>query len=118
MTRHRPCALSELLADHTPDPRWRETVAEHTASWRTGQRAVARQEADPVNPQLLLTELDDRLPDDAVVAVDCGTVTAWYARHLHVRPGMLAGPSGTLLSMGGGLPYGIAAKFAQDDRPG
>ena len=65
----------------------------------------------------MLTELDDRLPADALVAVDCGTVTAWYARHLHVRPGMLASLSGTLLSMGGALPYGIAAKFAPPDRP-
>jgi pyruvate dehydrogenase (quinone) len=30
---------------------------------------------------------------------------------------MLASLSGTLLSMGGGLPYGIAAKFAHPDRP-
>jgi pyruvate dehydrogenase (quinone) len=110
-------ALDALLADHTAPTAWREDVARRTASWRTGQREVAHQSADPVNPQLLLTELDDRLPADAMVSVDCGTVTAWYARQLHVRPGMLASLSGTLLSMGGGLPYGIAAKFAQPDRP-
>lgn len=110
-------ALDALLADHPAPTAWREDVARRTASWRTGQREVAHQSADPVNPQLLLTELDDRLPADAMVSVDCGTVTAWYARQLHVRPGMLASLSGTLLSMGGGLPYGIAAKFAQPDRP-
>jgi pyruvate dehydrogenase (quinone) len=110
-------ALEGLLAGHTPPPAWRDRIAEHTASWRTGQREVAAQPADPVNPQLVLTELDARLPGDAMLAVDCGTVTAWFARHLHVRPGMLASLSGTLLSMGGGLPYGIAAKFAHPDRP-
>ncbi len=110
-------ALSGLLGGHTPPARWREQVAEHTASWRTGQLEVAAQQADPVNPQLLLTELDARLPADAMVAVDCGTVTAWFARHLHVRPGMIASLSGTLLSMGGGMPYGIAAKFSRPDRP-
>jgi pyruvate dehydrogenase (quinone) len=110
-------ALSDLLADAAPPTAWREEVAKHTASWRTGQREVAQQGADPVNPQLLLTELDDRLPGDAMIAVDCGTVTAWFARHLHVRPGMLASLSGTLLSMGGGLPYGIAAKLAHPERP-
>jgi pyruvate dehydrogenase (quinone) len=110
-------ALLDLLGDHTPPTAWREDIAERTASWRIGQRKVARQKADPVNPQLVLAELDDRLPDDAMIAVDCGTVTAWFARHLHLRPGMLASLSGTLLSMGGGLPYGIAAKFAHPDRP-
>ena len=110
-------ALLALLGDGDPPTAWRADVAARTASWRTGQRRVAAQPAHPVNPQRVLTELDDRLPADALVAVDCGTVTAWYARHLHVRPGMLASLSGTLLSMGGALPYGIAAKFAHPDRP-
>ena len=110
-------ALLALLEDHTPPTAWREDIAKRTASWRTGQRQVAQQDADPVNPQLVFTELDDRLPADAMLAVDCGTVTAWFARHLHLRPGMLASLSGTLLSMGGGMPYGIAAKFAHPDRP-
>jgi pyruvate dehydrogenase (quinone) len=110
-------ALLALLEDRDPPTAWRANLARRTASWRAGQRRVARQQADPVNPQLVFTELDHRLPPDAVVAVDCGTVTAWYARHLQVRPGMLASLSGTLLSMGGALPYGIAAKFAHPDRP-
>ncbi len=110
-------ALLALLDDRDPPTAWRADIARWTASWREGQRRVARQKADPVNPQLVFTELDDRLPADAMVAVDCGTVTAWYARHLHVRPGMLASLSGTLLSMGGALPYGIGAKFAHPDRP-
>jgi pyruvate dehydrogenase (quinone) len=78
---------------------------------------VAEQTADPVNPQLLFATLDDALPDDAMLAVDCGTATAWYARHIRVRPGMLASLSGTLLSMGGAMPYAISAKFAHPDRP-
>ena len=109
-------ALTALLGDPAPTE-WRGEIAEHTTSWRKGQRKAARQPAEPVNPQLLFTELDDRLPENAMLAVDCGTVTAWFARHLHVRPGMLASLSGTLLSMGGGVPYGIAAKFAHPDRP-
>ncbi len=61
--------------------------------------------------------LSDRLADDHQVAVDCGTVTSWFARDLDLRPGMTASLSGTLLSMGGGLPYAIAAKQAHPDRP-
>jgi pyruvate dehydrogenase (quinone) len=110
-------ALTALLGSDPAPTQWRAEIAKHTTSWDEGQRKAAQQPADPVNPQLLLTELDDRLPENAVVAVDCGTVTAWFARHLHVRPGMLASLSGTLLSMGGGVPYAIAAKFAHPGRP-
>ena len=108
--------LVELLADHAPPVQWRERIADWTRRWRTGQAKAAAQPAKPVNPQAVVRALNGRLPDDAMLAVDCGTATAWYARHLEVRPGMLASLSGTLLSMGGGLPYAIAAKFAHPDR--
>ena len=110
-------ALLQLLDGHRPAAGWRERIEVGTRSWRSGQERVAQQSADPVNPQRHFTALDARLPDDVMLAVDCGTSTAWYARHLHVRPGMLASLSGTLLSMGGGMPYALAAKFAHPDRP-
>jgi pyruvate dehydrogenase (quinone) len=110
-------ALMDALAGHEPDPAWRAEIATWRRHWDDAQAAVAAQDADPVNPQGVVAALDERLPADAMLAVDCGTVTAWYARHLHVRPGMLASLSGTLLSMGGAMPYGIAAKCAHPDRP-
>ncbi|MFF5218644.1 thiamine pyrophosphate-requiring protein [Micromonospora sp. NPDC000442] len=112
--------LRALLAALGPGPgptRWRETIAGATAAWRQSQRQLAEQDAQPVNPQLLFARLSERLPDDVMIAVDCGTTTAWYARHVKVRPGMLASLSGTLLSMGGAMPYALAAKFAHPDRP-
>ncbi|MBQ1028334.1 thiamine pyrophosphate-requiring protein [Micromonospora sp. C95] len=110
-------ALLAALGPGSGPTRWRETVAGATAAWRQSQRELAEQDADPVNPQLLFTSLSERLPDDVMLAVDCGTTTAWYARHVKVRPGMLASLSGTLLSMGGAMPYALAAKFAHPDRP-
>ncbi|MGN9775852.1 thiamine pyrophosphate-requiring protein [Micromonospora sp. H33] len=108
--------LRELGPGPGPTP-WLETITRETSSWRQAQRDLAEQPADPVNPQLLFATLSDRLPDDVMLAVDCGTATAWYARHVQVRPGMLASLSGTLLSMGGAMPYALAAKFAHPDRP-
>lgn len=110
-------ALAAALGDTGAPEAWREEVGSAMQRWRAGQREVAAQPAKPVNPQALFTSLDQRLPEDALLAVDCGTVTAWYARHVTVRPGMLASLSGTLLSMGGAMPYAIAAKLAHPDRP-
>ncbi|MGK5518607.1 thiamine pyrophosphate-requiring protein [Micromonospora sp. URMC 107] len=112
--------LRALLRELGPGPgptRWRATIGKATSAWREAQRDLAGQAADPVNPQLLFATLSDRLPDDVMISVDCGTTTAWYARHVRVRPGMLASLSGTLLSMGGAMPYALAAKFAHPDRP-
>ncbi|MGW3783743.1 thiamine pyrophosphate-requiring protein [Micromonospora chokoriensis] len=112
--------LRALLNELGPGPAptaWRAEIAEATSAWRRVQRDLAEQAADPVNPQLLFHTLNERLPDDVLLAVDCGTTTAWYARHIQVRPGMLASLSGTLLSMGGAMPYALSAKFAHPDRP-
>ncbi|WP_434740838.1 thiamine pyrophosphate-requiring protein [Micromonospora sp. SH-82] len=110
-------ALRAALGTGAAPTRWRAAIGEATSAWRAGQRELAEQAARPVNPQLLFHTLDESLPDDAMLAVDCGTATAWYARHVRVRPGMLASLSGTLLSMGGGMPYALSAKFAHPDRP-
>jgi pyruvate dehydrogenase (quinone) len=74
-------------------------------------------DADPMNPQRVVWELNGRLPDDAILAADSGSSTNWYARDLKIRKGMLASLSGTLATMGPATPYAIAAKFAHPHRP-
>ena len=44
-------------------------------------------EADPINGQRVLWELSPRLPDQTMIACDCGTATGWYARDLKLREG-------------------------------
>ena len=58
------------------------------------------------------------LPDDAILTADSGSAANWYARHLRMRGGMRGSLSGTLATMGRGVPYAIGAKFAHPDRPG
>jgi pyruvate dehydrogenase (quinone) len=48
--------------------------------------------------------------------LDSGSAANWFARDLKIRPGMKATLSGTLATMGPGVPYAIAAKFAYPDR--
>jgi Fe-S oxidoreductase len=64
----------------------------------------------------VLWELSDALPDDAIVTADSGSSTNWWARELKLRKGMKASLSGNLATMGPGVPYAIAAKFAYPER--
>ncbi len=96
---------------------WRDEVEEHvSASWRALEEQ-AMMDADPINPQRVALELSKRLPDGCIVAADSGSSTVWWARLLRLRAGMAASVSGTLASMGSGVPYAIAAKFAHPHRP-
>ena len=98
------------------DRSWREQIEAEVADWWDVLAEQAEVEADPLNPQLVFSELSPRLPDDCILTSDAGTAASWYARHLKVRRGMLASLSGTLASMGSGVPYAIAAKFAYPER--
>ncbi|MEV4492852.1 thiamine pyrophosphate-binding protein [Micromonospora coxensis] len=111
--------LRALLArvPDQPNRQWRATVEGAVDRWRrhAADRAVAP--AEPVNPQLVLHELSARLPRSGAVAVDVGSVTYWYARHLELPPGVNAQLCGTLGSMGCALPYAVAAKLARPHEP-
>ena len=72
--------------------------------------------ADPLNPQRVFWELSPRLPDNAIITADSGSVANWYARDLKMRRGMKASLSGGLASLGAGTPYAVAGKMAFPDR--
>ncbi|MFI8067359.1 thiamine pyrophosphate-requiring protein [Streptomyces sp. NPDC086033] len=96
---------------------WYETVCDNVKRWREVMERRALQSADPINPEYVAHALDPLLPDNAIVTSDSGSTANWYARHLTMRPGMRASLSGTLATMGPGVPYAIGAKFAHPDRP-
>jgi pyruvate dehydrogenase (quinone) len=111
--------LRALLEMITPRPsrQWRKEIERAVDGWR--QTAIQRAEApaEPLNPQLVVRDLAPRLPANSALAVDVGSVTYWYARHLQLPVGVPAHLSSTLASMGSALPYAIAAKLAAPDRP-
>ncbi len=96
---------------------WRKDVAGWKERWDDYSDARADAKADPINPEAVVRGISRRLPDDVMVAADCGTSTSWYARGLQMRPSQMGSLAGLLLSMGGGMPYAIAAKMAHPDRP-
>jgi pyruvate dehydrogenase (quinone) len=99
------------------DRSWRETVERNIERWWVTVERQAMVEADPVNPMLLFWELSPRLPANAIVTADSGSAANWYARDLRFREGVRGSLSGTLATMGPGVPYAIGAKFAHPDRP-
>jgi pyruvate dehydrogenase (quinone) len=96
---------------------WREGIEEGVRRWWKTMEMEAMVEADPVNPMRLFHELSSRLPSDAMVAADSGSSANWYARQLMFRDDIRGSLSGTLATMGPGVPYAIGAKFAHPDRP-
>lgn len=111
--------LEELLplVEHKTERSWRSQIEEEVADWWRLMEDRAMQDADPINPQRLFWELNNYLPDNAIVSSDSGSSANWYARDVKLKPSHLASLSGTLATMGPGVPYAIAAKFAHPGRP-
>ena len=70
----------------------------------------------PIKPQFIASAVSEELDDNAIVSVDSGTNTIWAARYIQMRKGMKFSVSGTLASMGCGLPYALAAQIAYPKR--
>jgi pyruvate dehydrogenase (quinone) len=108
-------ALLPLLRQKT-DRSWQDGIAAGLKDWWKLLEARAMNAADPLNPQRVFWELSPRLPDNAIITADSGSVANWYARDLKMRRGMKASLSGSLASLGAGTPYAMAAKMAFPDR--
>ncbi|GAB3926570.1 thiamine pyrophosphate-requiring protein [Microlunatus endophyticus] len=105
------------LINRAEDRSWRTKVEKNVTDWWETVHNEALTEADPINPMRIVSELSERIPDNAIVTADSGSSTNWYARNLKIRGEIRSSLSGTLATMGPGVPYAIGAKFAHPDRP-
>lgn len=108
-------ALLPLLKQKT-DKAWTGEIESNLKSWWQTLKDRAMDSAEPLNPQRVFYELSPRLPDNAIITADSGSVANWYARDLKIRRGMKASLSGGLASLGAGTPYAVAGKMAFPDR--
>jgi len=71
----------------------------------------------PMKPQVVAYELGKRIPSNAIVTSDSGTITTFWARQIPAKKGQMYSCSGNLATMACGLPYAVAAQAAHKDRP-
>jgi pyruvate dehydrogenase (quinone) len=109
-------ALIPML-EKKPDRSWQDWIMEERRIWDRILTERAHQDGDPINPERVFWELNQRLPDNVILTSDSGSATNWYARQCMLRDGMRGSLSGTLATMVPGIPYAISAKFAHPDRP-
>lgn len=85
------------------------------AHWRE-RLAATEVPHDPVRPQYLMRVVDRLAASNAILASDSGVTAVWSARHFDVRGSRSYLISANLNAMSAGLPYVIAAQWAQRRR--
>ncbi|HSL03227.1 MAG TPA: thiamine pyrophosphate-dependent enzyme [Nitrospiraceae bacterium] len=108
-------ALLPLIQLKT-DRNFLEQAQAHVKQWNSLMEERGTRMDLPLKPQVVVRQLNQFLHDDAIICCDTGTVTTWAARHIHIKGEMQFSASGTLASMGNGLPYSIGAAVAHPGR--
>ena len=111
--------LAELnkLLKRKSDRSFLQKAQKGMREWNKRMQEQATTSDKPMRPQVIAYELGKRLPSNAIVTSDSGTITTWWARHIPAKRGQMHSCSGNLATMACGLPYAIAAAAAHPDRP-
>jgi len=111
-------SLQELLPmlEYKTDRGFLSDIQDGVKEWKQKMDERAGVRNKPMKPQFLAAELGKRLPANAIVNCDSGTIATWWARHIPAKRGQLHTISGNLATMACGLPYTIASQVAYPDR--
>ncbi len=111
--------LRELipLVDRKESRAFLEKAQSNMKDWNQLMLTRSTDMSTPMKPQVVAHELGKRLPSNAIVVSDSGTITTWWARQIPAKKGQMYSCSGNLATMACGFPYAIAAQVAYPDRP-
>jgi thiamine pyrophosphate-dependent acetolactate synthase large subunit-like protein len=104
---------ARLIALVPPAQRWRAT-RQHLTGWR-GEPYQDAGTREAIDPRTLSIELERRLPEDRVVAVDSGHLTGWPAMYLTVPDARRWVFTNGFQAVGLGLGNAIGAAIARPE---
>jgi acetolactate synthase-1/2/3 large subunit len=112
--------LKQMIVQAGSNPQkhgeWARHVAAQVELWREAFASKLSSDAVPIRPERLCKELQDALPDDAILVVDTGHAGMWTSQMIELKK-----PTQRYIrcagSLGWGLPGAMGVKTAQPDRP-
>ena len=108
-------ALTNVVSEKSRDAYLKE-VAELKKAWLDLLASEYDEESKPIRPPTIMKILNDEVAEDAVISVDTGENLWWFGRNFWMRSTQSLIFSGTLGSMGFGLPGAMAAALAYPNR--
>jgi pyruvate oxidase/acetolactate synthase-1/2/3 large subunit len=84
--------------------------------WIDLLKKEADQTLKPIRPQYIIKVLNEKIKNDAVIALDVGENGWWFGRNFWMKKSQKMIMSGYLASMGSGLPGALAAQLIYPDR--
>jgi pyruvate oxidase/acetolactate synthase-1/2/3 large subunit len=98
------------------NPDYLAEIARLKQEWLSQLEKEVNPNMKPIRPPYIIKVLNDKLADDAVISLDVGENCWWFGRNFMMRKSQKMVMSGTLATMGFGLPGALAAALAYPDR--
>jgi thiamine pyrophosphate-dependent acetolactate synthase large subunit-like protein len=98
------------------DSRYLAQIKKLKNEWLDLLAKEANAESFPLRPQYIIKVLNENIDIDAVISVDVGEHAWWFGRNFWMKQGQKIILSGSLASMGFGLPGALAAKLVYPDK--
>jgi 2-hydroxyacyl-CoA lyase 1 len=99
------------------DEAWLRTLARHKQRYQQHLAEQCQDSALPMTPAGWLREVAGAVPEDAITIVDGNIVMAWAQHLLPAEFPLSRLTPGANGCMGVGVPFALAARLAQPDRP-
>jgi pyruvate oxidase len=101
---------------HKHNPNYLAEVTRLKQVWLNQLDKEANSSTKPIRPQFIIKVLNEKIADDAVISLDVGENCWWFGRNFAMKKTQKMVMSGTLATMGFGLPGALAAALAYPKR--
>ncbi len=91
-------------------------IAKLKQTWLTQIEKEADANMKPIRPPYIMKILNEKIGDDAVISLDVGENCWWFGRNFMMKKTQKMVMSGSLATMGFGLPGAMAAALAYPNR--
>jgi pyruvate oxidase/acetolactate synthase-1/2/3 large subunit len=98
------------------NPDYLSEVARLKQEWQSHLEKEVDRASKPIRPPFIIKVLNDKLAEDAVISLDVGENCWWFGRNFLMRRTQKLVMTGTLATMGFGLPGALAAALAYPGR--
>jgi acetolactate synthase-1/2/3 large subunit len=109
---------NEKLKRPRTETQWVKSIQELWKKFELRLEREGSSDKTPIQPQRLVKEIQDFMPDDAIIILDGGDTTVWGITYLRARsPKSLYFSGGLGLEhLGGSVPMAVATKYANPDK--
>ncbi|MFX1530307.1 MAG: thiamine pyrophosphate-binding protein [Promethearchaeota archaeon] len=108
----------EKLKNPKSETKWVKMVQEYLQKFEERLEKEGSSDKIPIQPQRLVKEVREFMPEDGIIILDGGDTTIWGLTYLRARSPKSLYFSGGLgiQHLGGGVPMAIAAKYVNPDK--